>query len=411
MSQLLSRFSSFLHNKKGNTGILLALSAVPLLIAAGSAIDYIGAVNLRTRIQAAVDATALAVARAETKTNDERIEIGQDYFKSNMDSDFTVEPDIKINPDSITVSINTERKTAFMRLAGIDEVPIDVMAEVTRAKSKNAEVVLVLDYSYSMVAKNKYVSMRNAAGNLIDKLAESEVSSLKFGLVPFSAMVRLSMPKSFVTQNSATPTWTGCTQDRKYPYNTGDTTPASSNDTKWGYIDPIGENAAPYNCQAYDSKKLDVVPLTDDLDDVKSRMQAMQPVGNTNIPLGVEFGWHVLSSNEPFTEGAPYDDTETMKFMIVLTDGVQTSRQWGPKNNRSVDNGNANLVTLCSGVKDRGITVYTIAYDVKSAAVTDLLKACAGSNYFNSSDSAEEIDAVFNEIASRIGNSLLRIAR
>jgi Mg-chelatase subunit ChlD len=328
-----------------------------------------------------------------------------------MGDSFTAEPDIKVNPDSITVSINTERKTAFMRLAGTEEVPIDVMAEVTRPKSKNAEVVLVLDYSYSMVAKNKYVSMRNAASNLIDKLAESEVSSLKFGLVPFSAMVRLSMPKTYVTQNSATPTWTGCTQDRKYPYNTSDSTPTSNNNTKWGYIDPIGENSAPHDCQAYKNKELDVVPLTGDLDEVKSRMQAMQPVGNTNIPLGVEFGWHLLSPNEPFTEGAPYDDKETMKFMIVLTDGVQTSRQWGPKDNRSVNNGNANLVTLCSGVKDRGITVYTIAYDVTSAVVTDLLKACAGSNYFNSSDSAEEIDSVFNEIASRIGSSLVRIAR
>jgi hypothetical protein len=262
-----------------------------------------------------------------------------------------------------------------------------------------------------MVSKNKYVSMRKAASNLIDKLAQSDVSSLKFGLVPFSAMVRTTMPKSYVTQPSASSTWTGCTQDRKYPYNTTDSSPTSNNATKWGYVDPGSENSSPHDCKAYSDNNLDIVPLTEDLTSLKLKMQSMYPVGNTNIPLGIEFGWHVLSPNEPFSEGAPYDDQDTMKFMIVLTDGVQTSRAWGPKDNRSVANGNANLVTLCSGVKDRGITVYTIAFDVTSSAVTDLLQACAGSNYFNSSDNASEIDAVFDEIASRIGSSLVRIAR
>jgi len=219
------------------------------------------------------------------------------------------------------------------------------------------------------------------------------------------------MPAEYVSQASAGAEWTGCTQDRRYPVNTTVATPDGSAESKWGYIDNGFENAAPYDCASYGAKKLDVLPLTDDLASVKTRLSEMLPLGNTNIPLGTEFGWNLLDPDAPFTEAAPYSDDKTKKFMVILTDGVQTSKQWGPDGNRSVPHAQDNLVTLCDAVRAKSITVFTIAYDVDSPAVTDLLKKCAPGNYFEPDVSGTEIEAVFKAITLRIKKSTLRLAR
>ncbi len=45
----------------------------------------------------------------------------------------------------------------------------------------------------------------------------------------------------------------------------------------------------------------------------------MKPLGNTNIPLGTEFGWNLLDPQALLHEGAPYSDTKTKKYLILLT--------------------------------------------------------------------------------------------
>ncbi|HUR42609.1 MAG TPA: vWA domain-containing protein [Aestuariivirga sp.] len=400
----------------GNVSILFALAALPLLLAAGMAIDYLRAARVQTELQAALDSAALAAAMAEPDGPDKQKSAGVTYFKSNFATAgfASVEPTITVNKTTVIATATLNYPTAFMGLAGIESMEIGGFAEVEPSKENNVEVVLVLDYSGSMEDNDKYIRMRDAAGKMVSELtAGAKDSTRKFGIVPFSAMVRTSMPAAYVTQAAAGPTWTGCTQDRKAPYNTGVSTPTSNDDTKWGYIDDNGsENAAPkYDCAVYEKNKVTIMPLTSDIAAVQARLKEMSPVGNTNIPLGAEFGWNLLDPDLPFSEGAPYDDAKTKKFLVLLTDGVQTSRHWGEKGNRSVDNGNDNLKTVCANMAKKGITIFSVAYDIKAAAVTKLLQACAPDNYFESDKSGGEIEAVFNAITARIQKSLLRLTQ
>ncbi|MBI2718295.1 MAG: hypothetical protein HY245_01990 [Rhizobiales bacterium] len=398
----------------GNVSTVFAIAAVPLILAAGSAIDYVRGSRAQTDLQVAVDGAALAIATSSVTNNAERMQIGYSYFANNfIDSALKdAKPTIKIDGDVVTVSANFDYPTSFMALAGIDTMKISGYSQVDGGNDRSAEVVMVLDYSKSMTKNNKYTRMRDAASRMIDSLAAAKKkASLKVGLVPFSAMVRTSMAAEYVSQPSATATWTGCTQDRQYPWNVGVKTPDGSAEGKWGYLDSNNENASPRDCDAYAAANLDMVPLTDDMASVKDKLAAMQPVGNTNIPLGVEFGWNLLDPDAPFTEGAAYADDTNKKFLVLLTDGVQTSRQWGTTGIRSVTNGNDNLVTLCGNLAKKGITMYAIAYDVTDAKVTDLLKKCAGNNYFEASTSGNEIDTVFKAITQRIKRNTLRLAR
>ncbi|MEW9806969.1 pilus assembly protein [Mesorhizobium sp. ZMM04-5] len=70
-----------------------------------------------------------------------------------------------------------------------------------------------------------------------------------------------------------------------------------------------------------------VTPLTDVTVEASKQIildaiDAMRPTNNTNVPEGTAWGWRMLSSNEPFTEGRPNDEKGNDKVVIVLTDGA-----------------------------------------------------------------------------------------
>ncbi len=404
---------SFLGNIKGSVSTMFAIAAVPMLLAAGTAIDYVRAMQAETALQSALDASAMAVALSEKKSKKDREQVGKDYFEENFADATTVKAlKIKIQGSLVTASAQYDYPTTFMALGGVGSFKIGGLAEVDLSNDKKAEVVLVLDFSRSMVANNKYKRMRSAAIDMIDALdASAEEGLLQVGLVPFSAMVHGTMPAGYVTQASKGTTWTGCTQDRAYPYNTGIETPGSGAASKWGHVDATFENKNPRDCPAYVKNGLEIVPLTEDIPEVVKKLAKMEPVGNTNIPLGTEFGWNLLDPAEPYAEASDYSDPKNRKFIIILTDGVQTSKQWGSGGSRSVENGNDNLLEICSGMRKKDITVFAIAYDITDPKVTSLLKTCAPGNYFEPDAAKADIDAVFRAITKRIKKSTLRLAR
>lgn len=54
---------AFRANQRGNVALTFALAFFPLMVAAGAAVDYTRAANVRTALQGAVDATALMLSK------------------------------------------------------------------------------------------------------------------------------------------------------------------------------------------------------------------------------------------------------------------------------------------------------------------------------------------------------------
>lgn len=72
-----------------------------------------------------------------------------------------------------------------------------------------------------------------------------------------------------------------------------------------------------------------ITPLTDvtnssGMQTIDDAIDAMQPLGGTNVPSGLAWGWRVVSSGAPFTEGRPESERGNDKVVIVLTDGANT---------------------------------------------------------------------------------------
>lgn len=413
-SRLFQMAKRFTAADRGTVALATGLAAVPMLLAAGAGIDLIRYSSLHASLQAALDAASLAAAVADSATPAQRQQIGTDTFAANMANsglDATVYAvSFAVSGSTVTGSVNTSIPTTLMKVAGINSLSVEAGNEISIPEGRKAEIALVLDYSNSMndVAGSqvKYVAMKKAAMKLVDDLSTAKPDKVKFGLVPFSHHVYASLPGEYVLGQTAGTTWTGCTQDRPYPDNLTDATPTAANTSKWGQ--PQAPDHLSNGCGPYASHGLKVRPLSTDFAGVRSQLDTMTPYAWTHIALGVEFGYHLLSPNAPFSGGVAYSDSETRKYMIVLTDGMQTEPAFGPSGVRSVAQGEDNLEQLCSNAKASGITIITLAYDLNDSSTRKRLENCAtdpDKNFFvvdDDKDVAEAFDEIKNAVMAEV---------
>ena len=384
---LLQKFSKRLRHfgkaEQGSMATTFALSLVPLIVAMGASIDFGYFLTARTALQSSLDAASLAAASARDASIPDRQKIAKASFDRNYAltsaADYPVVSSFTISDTTVKGSASVKMPASFMSVVGITDLDVPASVQVTIPGSKKAEVAFVLDYSGSMEdvagTEVKYIAMRNAATKLIDELTKDGKQRVKFALVPFSHHVYTSLPNAYVLGKGNSGMWTGCTQDRQYPYNLSDATPDGANGSKWGQA--MAPDHAAWGCSGYVSHNLKLKPLTTDYTAVKSQLGAMTPYAWTHVALGVEFGYQVLSPNAPFNEGAAYDDKGTQKFMVVLTDGTQTEPAFGPGGVRDVSQGDKNLAVLCENAKASGITMMTLAYDLDDNTQRQRLQTCA----------------------------------
>jgi Flp pilus assembly protein TadG len=405
-----SALRRFRRSQSGTTAVLFALGVVPTLIAAGAAVDYARYNDAQTRLQAALDAGSLAAAVSSQSTA-ERIKAGKSAFENNLSANgmdpASVDFNFTVAGQKVSGHVAYELPSAFMHLAGVSRMDVDLSSEVSLPEAGKAEIALVLDYSGSMTEVSggqvKYVAMKNAAKKMISDLDKASPGKIKVGLVPFSHHVWVTLPAQFVAGKGSLGTWTGCTQDRPYPANLSDAAPDPMKDiTKWGQ--PNAKVHASDGCGAYVPNNLKVAPLTTDTAAIQSQLDVMKPYAWTHIALGAEFGYHLLSAGAPFTEGAASSDKKTRKFMVLLTDGRQTEPAFGPGTTRSVAQGESNLGAICTNAKASGITIITIAFDLEEEATRKMLSDCStdkSKDFYVAEDSAD-VAAAFADIKQTI---------
>ena len=346
MGRLSTRLGGFGRNERAAVALLFGVSAVPFILAAGVALDYGRALDLKTQMQSALDAGALAAAASRNLTDAQRIKLGETAFAANFKSRFGVEavPRIMVANGTVQATATAPLPTSFMKLGGIDKMDVGVKVEIQIPQQKNAEIALALDYSDSMTeapatgGRLKYLSMRDAAAKMVD-------------------------------------------DHPKY------------NDWK---------------CVPYVPNGLVVRPLSSDHAAVKRQIQAMRPYMWTHIALGFEFGWHVLSSNAPFSEGVPGSDKDTMKVLVLLTDGKQTEQAFGAGGSETPEDGNRNLEQLCRNAKAAGIIVATVALDLDDEPTVARLRECASDpdKLFFDATTGADLAAAFDAIRSLVQEAI-----
>lgn len=416
INEVKSETRLFRADLRGTVALVFAASAAILIMGIAVAVDIGRSTRAHSVLQKAADAASIAGASYMGATIDQRIAAATQVFQTNATkAGINATPVVSMEPNSRVVAVEAEASvpTTFAKIGGFNEIDISVRSAASLPQFQG-EVVFVLDYSSSMTSgdgtgQEKWQSMRDASVDLINRLLNGEPNPyLKVGLVPFAREVYLSLPGEHVLGGTAGTTWTNCTVDRRHPYVAQDSTPVSSSpETQWGRTDGDDIIAADEydDCNNYASRNLIVRPLSTDHSAVLSQLNAMVPYSGTNISAGMSVGWHVISPNEPFSEGEAYGSES--KTVILLTDGDQTVPSFGPGASYNDQEGEFNLEQMCVAMKAQGVRIITVAYstDVGSATRNRLQNCASAGHFYYEPEDGAELAKAFQDMAYRIGGS------
>ncbi len=454
-------FKRFQNDAKGNVALMFGLTAVPMMLAGGIAVDYANAIQAKANIQAAVDNAALAAGYDTTMSDADMLKLVKKYLESNGAENALKSLDEvkikRIGTTGLKVSAKGKVDNYLMRIIGNNTT--DIGAE-TYIKNNygNLEVALVLDNTFSMSAAGKMAALKNAANTLVDKLHDNKgaAASLDISLVPFSQYVNIGMsrrnapwadipadwdeprsggywyrpvtrkyncrmetrtrvrdgvsstyetrvcdreygPKEWRTYSYVKKhRWNGCVGSRNYPLNTQDTAPTSK-------IPGLLNRSC----------SREITTLTSSKSTISNEIDKMSASGNqTYIPAGLMWGWRMLSSDVPLTDGvskAKMKSENYTKAIVLMTDGENTVSPNYP--DHRVSNGtNADNLTkeICQNIKSNGtgtekIRIYTVTFAVSDPATKKMIRECATSDsyYFDASDSVA-LAAAFEQIGKSL---------
>lgn len=155
---------------------------------------------------------------------------------------------------------------------------------------------------------------------------------------PASLFVPMFAPDETGTYKTSTNSWWddngGSTNAEKQARMNKYFTPKSLTGTLLGDLawnvpkdDESGSNG--YRGPNYTCTVTPTIPLTDVANTTKkaqlmAAIDKMKPLGSTNVPEGMAWGWRTLSPGQPFAEGRPYGVERNLKVLLVLTDGANT---------------------------------------------------------------------------------------
>ena len=171
-SRLRTLMTSFCRSRRANVAIITALTAVPLVSAAGCVIDYSMASLVKTKLQAAADAASLAtvshnssvVSTAQSMSGNGAISNGSttaiSYFNANLTSaaatagynNLTSSATVTKTGLTLTanISFTAQVPTLFMGIVGIRTVSVSGSSTASYSLPTYINFYLMLDVSGSM---------------------------------------------------------------------------------------------------------------------------------------------------------------------------------------------------------------------------------------------------------------------
>ena len=412
-SPLQDAIAALANNKRGGVAIYFALALVAIIPMVGLGLDFNRSVNLRTSLNAAADAAALATARDPDVNANNLQERAEDFFLANMQgqsvgTNYTVTATELPDGDGVHLDATATMATTLAGLFGIDHFTVNAQSEAVYNTTK-IELAMVLDNTGSMGNNGKIQTLKTASNDMIDLLlpAGQPTDGVKIGIVPFDIGVNVGTAlaaKPWIWHSRPLSEWRGCVGPRDNNNDVNDSSATGSARIPAIYDDQTSCRVPP------------IMALNSDSAALHARIGAMQAAGWTYIPEGLAWGWKVLSPDPPYDQGVAYAEPKWRKVLVLMTDGANTVKwTWSgglPSAQTGVSSfaGDAKTQVLCNSIKLSDIIIYTVAFQVGSSSTRQMLEDCASdpANYFDARNNAE-LEAAFAKIGGDINN--LRLSK
>lgn len=382
---------AFLTDRSGNFAILFGLSSVMLVTAAGMALDYSRLSSAKVRLTQAVDAAVLSTTRNITLGNigeDDASEVVRAYVFANIDEgEFPGDP-VKIdkvvvdtNAKTLEVEASIRVPMTLTKLLGSDDRTISTGAKAQFSNTR-IEVAMALDITGSMGSKiagtstTRIQALKSAASQGVEKLlsANQAIERVRIGLVPYARSVDAA---PVIDRIETTEPTAGCVIER--------TGSQAHTDAFASPVHPVGAVVDP----APHCPRSEILPMTANEEALLDHIDDLSTDGWTAGHVAVAWTQYMLSSSwnaawPAASDVAPDGTPNTRKVAIIMTDGqfnTFDSSSHKPNSARAKQLSRQTALSICSEMKDRNITVYTIAFIANSnsgaANAIDLMRDCA----------------------------------
>ena len=449
-----SAVRTFLADTRGNVAMVFALSSMALTTAVGGGLDYSRSAGIGTELQAALDSGVLAAASlTQTRTAEEvvraYVEAAIGDHAGVMDSlVLEVNSDISLNSRQIGARAAVQVPTTLLGVVGINAITVSRETEAVE-RARNIEISLVLDISSSM-SGSRIDNLREAALDFVDTVLDADVSgATSISVVPYGGTVKL--PDSFFRFVTSASTYAPSGFDWLLPVPTSAADWNGCLEMTRTQVDDIALSVGDHgivprftvwnrnNGWCPDEEGTEAVFLTNDRAALRGLISRFDnPMLSDGTGTDIATGWGVraldpawrgeLGGASDFSDRpAAYDDPETMKVMVVMTDGGITSQRrpdssWIPLigmlshvGTRGTDDlyttnqARSNFEDLCDYAKDNDVIVYSIAFQVGGGRNQRDMEDCASSpaRFYDVQDL--NIAAAFSAISAELNQ--LRLSR
>lgn len=455
------KIASFGRDRRGNVALTFAIATLPIVGAVGYSVDYSHANNVKAALQAALDSTALMLARDASSLNNTDLNTkALNYFTAMFNRPEA--KNISINAtytttggSKVVVNGSASVPTSFLGIIGYDNLTV-AGSSTTAWGSTRLRVALALDNTGSMASDGKMTALKTATKNLLTQLknAASSNGDVYVSIIPFAKDVNVGSSNhsanwidwddwedangSWQTVQTCTKTskrgksrcsnsqewvpkaystWNGCITDRDKSYDQLVTAPNPSDANL-----SSGQASTLFPAEQYNACPVAMKGLTYDWTSLNNLVDSMQPNGATNQPIGLVWAWQSLVGGGPLTAPPKDSNYKYSDIIILMSDGLNTQNRWDgngyntstPVDNRMYQTGNGS--GTCANVKNSGVTIYTIHVNTSGDPTSTLLQNCAGSkekmvdvSKFFTVTNASGLNAVFNEIGTSL--TQLRVAK
>ena len=411
-----------LRDDRGSIVVLFALTLPIMLGVLGLALDVLMAQSQREKLQAAADQAAVAAAAqadpSRRQAAAERIFAANLADQPGLEGARVTRINVDVNRGTVDVDAELASPTHFARLFGLDQWTLRVSSG-SIASSGNIEVALSLDVTGSMnwavtgaPSTSKLQAMKQAATTLVDTLLPDAAARARItiGAVAFNELVNIGtarsiwvLPSTLTSSALGGQPWNGCVRERNNTDLLQDTPPTTTLFSSAQSL-PWSSSYQRPRCSTGVALSPSNNPTT-----INNWINALTAAGGTRVDVGTVWAWRLLS---PRWRGLwnstvlPRDNGPSVrKIAIILTDGTNEPT---PGTGVSASQADSILSATCTRMKNAGITVYTVGFEVPTAAKT-LLRNCASSPAeFYDAPSNQTLQAAFQAIARNINNVRLR---
>jgi Flp pilus assembly protein TadG len=416
MRRLAQKVLGIGRDRRGNVAITFGFAMLPIIGLVGAGIDYSHAISIRVALQAGLDSTALMLSKQAASLKQKQLQsTAQQYFNGVFQRPEAQNVSITANyttsgGSQVTVDGSAAMTTSFMQILGYNTLTVTGTSTVKWGMSK-LRVALVLDNTGSMAQSGKMPALQTASHQLLQQLqnASTNPNDVQVAIVPFTTDVNIgngnknngwlkwsySGTGPFGTTTTVTidpATWSGCVTDRDQNFDVQNSNPAGSTAAEIPADNPL------FGCPPQ------IMPLGNDWTGLNNLIDQMKPLGETNLTIGLVWGWQALSTGVPLN--APGLPPNTNQAVVFMTDGFNTANRWnnvlfGSGTTANID---ARTALVCTNIKAAGITIYTIQVDTGGdSPPSTLLQNCASdtSKWFYLQD-PNQLVTVFSQIGTAL---------